>query len=166
MRIIMCLLPICFGIWYGMYKSNDLKNRVIILKQILSMTEKIQTYIKYERRSTKNILKALKEDENLQNLEFLKDLKISDNNIKMQFKTTVLDFAKTKRLKREDENIILSVGDILGSYDVNTQLNQFESLKINIKNTLQNAIKTYEENGKLYRSIGLLSGIFVAILLV
>lgn len=162
----MCLLPICFGIWYGMYKSNDLKDRVIILKQILSMTEKIQTYIKYERRSTKNILKALKEDENLQNLEFLKDLKISDNNIKMQFKTTVLDFAKTKRLKREDENIILSVGDILGSYDVNTQLNQFESLKINIKNTLQNAIKTYEENGKLYRSIGLLSGIFVAILLV
>lgn len=162
----MCLLPICFGIWYGMYKSNDLKNRVIILKQILSMTEKIQTYIKYERRSTKNILKALKEDENLQNLEFLKDLKISDNNIKMQFKTTVLDFTKTKRLKREDENIILSVGDILGSYDVNTQLNQFESLKINIKNTLQNAIKTYEENGKLYRSIGLLSGIFVAILLV
>lgn len=166
MRVIICLLPICFGIWYGMYKSNDLKNRVIILKQILSMTEKIQTYIKYERRSTKNILKALKEDENLQNLEFLKDLKISDNNIKMQFKTTVLDFAKTKRLKREDENIILSVGDILGSYDVNTQLNQFESLKINIKNTLQNAIKTYEENGKLYRSIGLLSGIFVAILLV
>lgn len=162
----MCLLPICFGIWYGMYKSNDLKNRVIILKQILSMTEKIQTYIKYERRSTKNILKALKEDENLQNLKFLKDLKISDNNIKMQFKTTVLDFAKTKRLKREDENIILSVGDILGSYDVNTQLNQFESLKINIKNTLQNAIKIYEENGKLYRSIGLLSGIFVAILLV
>lgn len=162
----MCLLPICFGIWYGMYKSNDLKNRVIILKQILSMTEKIQTYIKYERRSTKNILKALKEDENLQNLEFLKDLKISDNNIKMQFKTTVLDFTKTKGLKKEDENIILSVGDILGSYDVNTQLNQFESLKINIKNTLQNAIKTYEENGKLYRSIGLLSGIFVAILLV
>lgn len=166
MRLIICVISIFFGSFIGIYKSNFLKDRVVCLQQILVMIEKMQTYIKYERLQTNSIIKNLINDNNLSNLYFLKDIDINKKNLPKEWEKAI-DKNKTKmNLTKNDVTLLLRIGQILGASDVKTQISQFETVNILTINYIKEAQKNYNENGKLYRSLGLLGGVFVAILFV
>lgn len=166
MKIIMCVTSVLLGGIIGIYKSNSLKERVTQLQEILIMLEKIQTFIKYERLKTSMIIKFLMEDKNLAHLGFLKDINLQEKNLPKEWEKAVLQNKNLTRLEKNDITLLLRMGQILGSSDVTTQISQFETVNLMLIKYINDAEKIYRDNGKLYRSLGVLGGVFVAILLV
>ncbi len=166
MRLIICVISIFLGSFIGMYKSNFLKDRVICLQQILVMIEKMQTYIKYERLQTSGIIKNLINDNNLSHLYFLNDIDINKKNLPKEWEKAVDKNKAKMNLNKNDVTLLLRIGQILGASDVQTQISQFETVNILTMDYIKEAQKNYNENGKLYRSLGVLGGVFVAILFV
>lgn len=166
MKLVICITAIIVGSFIGFYKSNFLKIRVIQLQEILIMLEKIQTFIKYERLQTSNIIKFLSEDKNLSNLNFLKDINLKEKNLPKEWEKAIVQNKTKMNLEKNDIKLLLRIGQILGSSDVKTQISQYETVNVMLINYINEAEKNYNDNGKLYRSLGVLGGVFVAVLLV
>ena len=74
---------------------------------------------------------------------------------------TVADIPISADVKRE----LLRLGDILGRYDVESQIAGIDGILAALDTYHDNARVQYENNGKLYRKVGFSIGIIGAILL-
>lgn len=68
-------------------------------------------------------------------------------------------------LTEEERQILSDIGDVLGSTGLQGQLDQLHLLQIRLKNQLDAASQHYATSGKLYRSLGLMGGVLLVILL-
>lgn len=68
-------------------------------------------------------------------------------------------------IKEEDRALLLSIGEKLGDSDVDGQLSTIELHKQHLNTLLLSATEERKKKGKLYRSLGVLAGVFVAIML-
>lgn len=72
---------------------------------------------------------------------------------------------KKTALDREDEEILLAFGKILGSTDLEGQVKNIRLALEQLKNQENKAEASRERNEKMYRSLGILGGIAVVIVL-
>ena len=68
-------------------------------------------------------------------------------------------------LTMEDRQILADLGNVLGSTGLQGQINQLNLLQSRLKSQWEMASQRYAINGKLYRSLGLLGGLLMVILL-
>ncbi|MEG2814197.1 MAG: stage III sporulation protein AB [Oscillospiraceae bacterium] len=64
-----------------------------------------------------------------------------------------------------DKLLILSLGDILGSYELNSQIESIELQEKLLEEKINEAREKFLQLGKLYRSLGILLGIACGILI-
>lgn len=69
-------------------------------------------------------------------------------------------------LHDEDRALLLSIGAKLGDSDVEGQLSTIELHKQHLSALLLIATEQRQKKGKLYRSMGVLGGVFIAIMLI
>lgn len=69
-------------------------------------------------------------------------------------------------LEQEDWSILSMIGGLLGSMDAKGQLNELTMVQSMLTQNLEAAKQSQTEKGKLYRSLGVLSGIGLAILMI
>lgn len=69
-------------------------------------------------------------------------------------------------LNREDGEILLSFGNMLGSSDLEGQIKNIRLTLAQLKVQEEKAEESRKQNGKLYRNIGVLGGIAIVILLI
>ena len=90
---------------------------------------------------------------------------MEESNSKEAWEKAVDEAEITTNLKKEDITAIKTLGKMLGNTDVEGQVSQIELTQ----NVLQEQIKIAQEerkkNSKLYRTLGLASGLTVAIIL-
>lgn len=68
-------------------------------------------------------------------------------------------------LTMEDRQILADLGNVLGSTGLQGQIDQLNLLQSRLKSQWEMASQRYAINGKLYRSLGLLGGLLMVILL-
>lgn len=68
-------------------------------------------------------------------------------------------------LTMEDRQILADLGNVLGSTGLQGQIDQLNLLQSRLKSQREMASQRYAINGKLYRSLGLLGGLLIVILL-
>ena len=67
-------------------------------------------------------------------------------------------------LSEEERNRFYSLGDKLGYLGLDMQLKQLDQMEKETEYAIRDLEKDFREKKKLYRSLGILGGIFVAVL--
>jgi len=149
----------------GITASEKLKNRVSELNLIKYMLEEIAILIRYKAMTVYEIIGTLKKNEGFKKLEFIDGFTI---NMQNSFATSWgenIDKAKSS-LTKADIELLKSFGGTLGTSDIDGQLSTIEVFKGNFSKLEKDARHIYEQKSRLYRSLGVLIGAFISIMLI
>ncbi len=150
----------------GIYFSSALKNRVISLKRINYMLEEIYIMLKYRSATVYEIVNSLNEDERFGELYFLKELNFSPERSFRQCWCDAVEKNIPYGLRKSDVELLMNIGKKLGTSDIEGQLGAVRHRQAEIEAAISEAEKEYLRKAKLYRSLGVLTGVFIAIMLV
>lgn len=148
----------------GILKSNTIITRVVILKQVILMVEKIQLYIRYNQIKTKNLIYNLSGMKEFSKLHFLSDCSKNmkkGTSFSISWKLAIDNFFG--ETEQNDRKIIIGLSTIIGKSDILGQINELESFKKMIIHNLEEAEEISKRKAMLYPSCGFLFGLFVVI---
>lgn len=149
----------------GIMSSDKLKQRVKEINLINYMLEEISILIRYKAMTVYEIVENLKGNPVFNQLTFLNNIEF---NLQMPFKIaweSNIDSMQSA-LKQSDLKMLKSFGATLGTSDIDGQLSTIAVFKENFSQLEKEAITNYEKKSKLYRSLGVLSGAFISIMLI
>lgn len=157
------------GGYIGFAVSKRFQNRVKQLESMAVMLQRIRVYLEYEQTPTKLLIQKLSQSESLSDLCFLKRCaeKMGENpNFAIAWQESIRKVKTQLALEEEDYDILMQLAELLGVYDVQAQISGILVLETMVKQQIEEATEQYKTMGKLYRSLGVLGGIAVAILVV
>lgn len=160
--ILIGIISICSYI--GFYKAKTYDNRVIELKKFQNALSMMKSKIEFTYEPLKNIFEEIsriiyKDNENI----FLKTAK-KDKAIYISW-TESLDEVRNDLLL-EDKEIIKMLGKLLGKTDVRGQVNEILLTENLIQKQIEKAEIEKEKNMKLCRSMGIILGLGICIILI
>lgn len=165
-KSILFILIFLSSTYIGVTISSKYKNRVRDLKEFKGILNVIDTKIRYTYEPIGDICMEI--------------FQMNETNIGRLFKE-VNDLLKTKTITeawniaidtygssftKEDKNIIKSLGKMLGKTDVSGQISQIEQLNEFLNFQIEKAERERQKNEKLYKSLGMVMGIAIIIILV
>lgn len=152
----------------GNYFAANLNRRVRTLKAVSYMLDEIEMLLKYRSATVYEIIETLNNDKRFSELGFISDISDKCRNTDIPF-SDVWCSCISKRteifLKKEDKDFICSIGQDLGTSNTETQLNTIQIKKGELSAFLKNAEEDLLKKAKLYRSIGILAGAFISIMI-
>jgi stage III sporulation protein AB len=145
------------GTGFGLYRSAELKRRERLLAEIIQLLENMAVQIRYRAVPLGELF------ESLNGGEFL--ARVGENcvgtlNYREAWNTAVSEFPELEA----ERDILLSVGNSLGSSDTAGQVAMLELNKELLTVRLAEAAETASRKGAMYRSVGFLSGLGAAII--
>ena len=72
----------------------------------------------------------------------------------------------SNNLSKEDITVLKNLGKLLGETDVEGQINQIEVVNQFLNSQLENANEERRKNEKMYRTLGIVTGLTIAIILI
>lgn len=146
--------------------SGSLSERAARLNVIDLMFDRIATLIKFRCMPTGEILRELSGDCSFSALTFLHNslqyYESGDSFPRAWQKGVEADSS----LKNDEKIILLSAGRSLGTSDCDGQLSMIEVFRQNINHLSDSAREESLKKGRLYRSLGVLAGVFISVMLV
>lgn len=139
-----------------------MKKRCLELETAIKMTEEIETLIRYQRLTVFEISERLKRSPDYKNLAFLKEIKQGNDFSKSW--GIALKNSKTC-LKNEDVDILKSIGDGLGKSNFEGQISMLRLSEEGLRTRLASAVSELKTKGRLFRSLGSVCGLGIAIIL-
>ena len=157
------------GIGCGFAMSNELGRRKKMLEMILQMISLLRGEIRYGNKSLYDAFTGAsgkmegryREFFILTAQEMKKKTGASFSTIFRECAGRCLDLSC---LSQEDRNRFYSLGDQLGYLGLDMQMKQLDRLEKETEYAIREFEKDFCEKRKLYRSMGILGGIFVAVL--
>jgi len=156
------ILLICS--YLGIIKSKTFEDRVLELTKFQNALVMFKTKIEFTHEPIKSIFAEIskviyKDEENI----FLYTTK-NQNNICNSWNDGA-DKIK-KDFTKEDIGIIKMMGKLLGKTDIDGQVNEIELTKSLIEKQIEKAEFEKAKNSKLYKTIGVVCGIGICIILI
>ncbi|MCX7923270.1 MAG: stage III sporulation protein SpoIIIAB [Clostridia bacterium] len=93
------------------------------------------------------------------------NLKSQNINASQAWESAVKDVIKKTSLNKEDEEILISFGKMLGNSDLEGQIKNIRLTVNQLKMQEQKAEDNRKRNEKMYRSLGVLGGLAIVIIL-
>lgn len=169
LKLFFCIMSVGIGAYAGYIKSEQYKNRVRQLNDCELFLSRLKTYMSASRLSTGELFQALAQTDSLNRLVFVKAaasrLK-EEPNFPLVFRECIEKSKPKLALKDEDYIPLLSLCELLGSYDTSEVINGIELSAELVRQSNNMADTACKTNGKLARSLGLLFGIAAAILII
>lgn len=150
----------------GIAFSKRLTERVKLLAQIRLMLEELSIQIRYQSSTVAELLESLRQNPQLAQLSFFDTVQknlCAGQPFADAWCTGVAHFSEIS-LQKEDTLLLKSIGLSLGTSDVEGQLSTLELHKSTVGQLLERAIAERDKKTKLYRSLGVLTGVFLSIL--
>ena len=140
---------------YRLKELEEIKNSFNILKTKIKFTyepipELFQELENTKCRNVGNIFKLAKE-------------KMENVNISTAWENAIEESATN--LKKEDKEVLKSLGKLLGRTDVEGQMGQIETTESLLENQIKEALEEKLKNEKLYSRLGTTIGLAIVILL-
>lgn len=161
--IFVIILSASFG---GMYFSSALKNRVVTLKRINYMLEEIYVMLRYRSATVYEIAESLSKDERFTEFAFLRDIAFSSGKPFQQSWCEAVENHIPCGINKSDTELLISIGKQLGTSDLDGQMNTIKLRQAEVGTAISAAEDEYSRKAGLYRSLGVLSGVFIAIMLI
>ena len=148
----------------GSYFSNMLKVRVVNLKKINYMIDEIIIMLRFKASTVYEISEILKRSDRFSEFEFLNKI---DKSVSFQqsWYNSVLSYPPCG-MKKSDVELLADIGKKLGTSDLEGQISTLSLQQAELLSSISSAEKDYFQKAKLYRSLGVLAGAFIAVMLI
>lgn len=167
LNLLLPLSAVLGGGGIGFWIAERYRARTEELTLCLHLLSRIHTLLTVERLPLAALFKRLADSGEFSRLPFVEETArqlSSCPEFPTVFRRTVE--ASSSKLRSEDQKLLLTLADLLGAYDLDTQERGMESLRILLEEKREEAQQNQFTNGRLSRSLGILGGIALAILLV
>ena len=163
------LISILFlAIYIGNLMSKKYINRVKELIQIKLALNIIKSKIKFTQIPLKDIFEQIHintEEANIKDF-WRNTIKGLNNNLSIdEAWQNAIKITQTN-LNKEDLNILLDMGKMLGKTDVDGQVSNLEIASTFIDTQIEKAEIEKQKNSKLYKTLGVVSGLSIIIILI
>lgn len=150
----------------GSYFSFALKNRVVMLKKLNYMLDEILLLLRCKSATVYEIAETLAVDQRFFDFDFLKKV-ISDRNKPFRESwCSAVSENIPQGAKKSDMELLTDIGRKLGASDLEGQINTISLWQSELVSAISSAEEDYARKAKLYRSLGVLTGAFISIMLV
>lgn len=165
-KIIGIVIIISVTSFTGSYFSMILKNRVVILKKLNYMLEEILILLRCRSATVYEIAEALAADDRFSDFGFLQKV-ISDKNKPFRENwCKAVSENIPQGAKKSDIELLTDIGRKLGASDLDGQISTISLWQSEVVSAISSAEEDYAGKAKLYRSLGVLAGAFISIMLV
>lgn len=149
--------------WFGFRSADGLKRRHEYLKQFISSLCALETEITFAGYELKTIFQHNAKNDLLHDFYILCADRIEADGIKSAWRSSLHDIKDNACLKADDIAVMEQLGNELGMSDINGQKKAIERTCELLKSNEQSSYEEYARLAKVYRSCGVLAGIFVII---
>ena len=168
-KIVISFMIVILSTYIGIIKSNKLKSREYILREMVTFLGLVENDIRYMMNILPNIYESARQklSTELKNVmgKIVVDMLSFDNTALIE-QSIVTNVSSLETLYDYDKNVFTSTLKNLGRSDMESQINIIE----NGINILQNQIKEANEiklkNSKLYKTVGTITGIMIVIIFI
>jgi stage III sporulation protein AB len=169
LKIIISAGIVGLSTYLGILKAKRLKDREYILREMITFLGLVENEIRYMlsilpnayEASRQKLCTALKPAIG----QIVVDMLVSDN-YEMVNQSIVNNISKIDGLTEYDKNVIISAFKNLGRSDVDGQINIIENSINILDNQVKEANDLKLKGSKLYRTIGLISGMMLAVVFI
>lgn len=161
------LLIAIFGLstGIGILISKSYENRVIELKEFKNILNIMKTKIKFTYEPLAEIFKQISKD-NKTNVEKIFDQmanQITYYPTKDVWENCIQDADIS--IKQEDKDILKKLGKLLGQTDVEGQISEIEVTQNFLDTQIEKAEEEKKKNQKMYKTLGIVTGLVFVIIL-
>ena len=164
-RALSVVLIILCGVFCGLNSSDNLRKRTEICREIEKMLRICEFFIKSCEADVYSIASRLKAAD-FRMLPFLNELPESYEQCRDfhgKWKAAVL---KCRYFALEEKSLLIEIGETLGTSDTEGQLKALELYRGRANALYEQRSAEYMAKGRLYRSLGLLAGLTVGIIVI
>lgn len=159
-------LIIAISSFSGIYFSATLRARLVALKKINYLIDEIIILLRFKASTVYEIIDHMKKDEFFSDFEFLGNI-TSDSVTSFQLDwCNSIEVNPPLNLKSEDLQILVDIGKNLGTSDIEGQISTLNLQRNELKLLISSAEADCEKKSKLYRSLGVLVGAFISVMLI
>lgn len=148
----------------GNYFSVMLKSRLTALKKMNYMIDEIIMTLRFRSSTVYEIVGQLREDERFADFDFLE--MISEGVPFRQSWSRAVRERTPRGMTKRDAELLKEMGARLGTSDAESQINTLELQRAELMSAISSAEADYNKKAKLYRSMGVLAGAFISIMLI
>lgn len=169
LKILCCLLAVVACGAIGIFKSEGYKKRVLELCACEALIGKLKAGLLTRQLSTPMLFFEVAKAKSMERLPFVRYCSegLCDNpDFPYVWRESIERARGEMSLKDDDFVLLLSLCELIGSYDVQGIAMGLDQSRSLLAEAQQEARHEYEQNGKLFRSLGLLGGIAASIMII
>lgn len=166
LKIIGIITIIAVTSFAGGYFSSLLKSRVIMLKKLNYMLDEILVLLRYKSATVYEIAETLAADERFSEFGFLGKIKPEGDKSFRESWQEAAESCKIYGFKKSDSELLADIGRKLGTSDLDGQISVIKLWQAELAAAISSAEADYSGKAKLYRTLGVLTGAFISIMLV
>ncbi|GAA0416752.1 MAG: stage III sporulation protein SpoIIIAB [Bacillota bacterium] len=169
MQWIGALLFIGTTTWIGFEWSNRLANRPKHIRQVKNALQILEAEMMYSQLPLQDAFESIKKQTPFPIHSFFDQLYKNMNKDSKDFyvvwQKSLDDLMDISSLGNNEKEILLQFGQTLGQHDFLQQQKHIQLAANHLDRELENARDYYQKYGKMTKSLGVLCGIFVVLLL-
>ena len=139
------------------------------LEASIVMIEELSLQIRYRALPVYELASALESSKGLEPLRFIGTLSEhieNERDFSIAWSNAIDSSKDQTSLKEDDIKILISVGNELGKSDIDGQISTLSLYRDMLSRSLKSAIEEKHNKGKMYRNLGALIGVGIAIILI
>ena len=148
----------------GILLSYRLRERVETLRQLSAMLDEIILHIRWGASTVQEIIDNLCMNSAYSHLGFLPLLNSSKADFITRWNNAVDSWSDKRSIT--DIELLRSLANGLGESDTEGQLSWYMQKKAYVDAALSEAAEEYGKKARLYRTLGVLCGVFIAVVMV
>lgn len=149
----------------GILIAKSYKNRVSDLEEMKNALNMLKTKMKFTYEPIPEIFKEISKNTKLGISDIFLNASENMKNVSAGKSWNIaLESSKTN-MKEEDINILKGLNKLLGKTDIDGQISEIELTNNFLDKQIEKAIKEQEKNEKLYRTLGMITGLTIVIIL-
>lgn len=152
-------LIIIFGlaVYMGNVKANQYTNRLKELVSIKTILNIFESKIKFTQSPLREIFGSVAESCSEKNIQKIFRKLATEKEYNMHEKWEKVIKQEESNLNSEDKKILIDMGKILGSTDIDGQVSNIKIASDFIDKQIEKAEKEKEKNAKMFRTLGIVS---------
>ena len=165
-KIFLLILIITASSYIGILFSKKYANREKEIKQMKTGLNMFATKIKYTYEPIPSLFMEIanKIDGNVGNIFSLASTRMKEEPAGEAWEKALDEI--NHNLTNEDVTILKNLSKLLGQTDVEGQISQIEVVNQFLNSQLENANEERRKNEKMYRTLGIVTGLTIAIILI
>lgn len=169
-KIIGCILVILSSAGMGLFFSNEMKCRIEDLKELRKLIVLLRGDIRYSSTPLPEAISVIARRHKGCFEAFFSKVSSRLNELSgVTFSDVWKEAAENEltntSLNKKDKSQLIHFGDNLGYLDKDMQMNTLDLYLAQLEDEIQELTKTVKEKAYLYNSLGIMGGIFIAIVM-